>query len=122
MKTLLDTSFILTAVRQKIDFFEDLQTKGYKILIPDKVIREITSLAKANRKTKIRENAGLALKIILSNDFEKIELKGQNADKAIIKFSKENPDVAVATLDKEIKDKVKSQKLVIRGKKKIEVV
>jgi len=109
MKILLDTSFILTCLKQKIDFFEELV--GEEILIPVQVINEIKRL-----------NNPLALKLLEKNKFKKIDLGKGHTDKRIIKFAKENPKVIVATLDKEIKNKTKNQKLIIRGKKKLEVI
>ena len=41
---LLDTSFILTCVRNKIDFFEQLELEGFKILVPKQVIKEIEAI------------------------------------------------------------------------------
>jgi len=64
----------------------------------------------------------LALKILGKNDFEEIYLKEKNVDKGIVKFAKENPEIAVATLDREIKRKIKNQKIVIMGKKKLEII
>jgi len=110
-RVILDTSFILTSTRQKIDFFEDIGIMGLQILIPDGVIRELEGL-----------KADLALKILKKNKFKLIEIKGENTDRAIINYAKENPDIIVATLDKEIKTKIKNPKLVIRQKKKLEII
>ena len=109
---LLDTNFILTCVKQKIDFFEDLL--GEKILIPEQVVNELKKL-----KDK---NSELALKLLEKNKFKNIDIGKGHVDKRIIKFVNENPHVIVATLDREIKRKVKSPKLVIRQKRKLEVV
>ncbi len=109
---ILDTSFILTCIKQKIDFFEELV--GTQILIPEQVINEIKNLK--------NPNSGLALKILEKNKFKKIDLGKGNVDNLIIKFAKENPKSIVATLDKEIKNKTKNYKLIIRGKKKLEVI
>ena len=54
-KLLLDTSFIITAAKNKLDIFEELL--DYKLIIPKQVIVELQGLA----KSKI--NASLALKI-----------------------------------------------------------
>ena len=109
MKIILDTSFILTCLKQKIDFFEELV--GEEILIPIQVINEIK-----------RFDNKLALRLLEKNKFQKIDLGKGHTDKRIIKLAKENPNVIVATLDKEIKNKTKNQKLIIRGKKKLEIV
>jgi len=88
---------------------------GTQILIPEQVINEI-------KKSKKIQNSGLALKILEKNKFKKIDLGKGNVDNLIIKFAKENPKSIVATLDKEIKNKTKNYKLIIRGKKKLEVI
>ena len=110
-QVILDTSFILTAVRQKIDFFEQIYLEGMQIIIPEQTLNELKGL-----------NADLALKILEKNKFELIKVPGKNADSAIIHFSKKNPGVIVATLDRELKNKVKNKKLVIRQRKKLEIV
>ena len=109
---ILDTSFILSAVRNKIDIFNELLE--YNILIPKQVINEI--------KNQKSSNAKLALKILQLNKYNEIDLGKAHVDKLIINYAKKNPKVIVATLDREIKKKVKNSKLVIRGKKQLEVI
>ena len=117
MKTaILDTSFILTCVRNKIDFFEEIKSKGMKIEIPKQVIVEVEGLAKS------RSDAETTLKLFNKNKFNKTDLKTKNVDGGLIKFAEKNKDVVVATLDREIKKKIKNQKLIIRGKKKLEII
>ena len=110
-KVILDTSFIISAVRNKIDFFEKLELEGFQIIIPKQVIRELKGLG-----TK------LALKIIEKNKFQLFETEGRDADNAIIIFARKNPASVVATLDAGMKKKIKNPKLVIREKKKLEIV
>jgi rRNA-processing protein FCF1 len=115
-QVILDTSFILTCIKQKIDFFEELSFKGLEILIPDKVLAELEGLAKQNPSSK------LALKIIGSNKFTEITIKSKKVDQGIINYAKANPPVILATLDEEIKKRTKNPKLVVRGRKKLEVL
>lgn len=116
MKTcILDTNFILTCIKQKIDFFEELRFMGLQILIPCQVLKELENLSKK------REDAKLALKFLRLNRPKLIDLKGKTVDKAIINYARSNKEVVIATLDKEIKNKVLS-KVVIRGKKKLEIL
>ena len=121
-KVVLDTSFILTAVRQKIDFFYELETTGFKILIPDLVLREIETISKSNKNSSRGENAKLAMKIIKKGKYEKIKLPGKKVDESIIRLAKSDSEVVVATLDREIKNKIKNSKLVIRQRKRIEII
>lgn len=87
-----------------------------KVTIPKQVIVEVEGLAKS------RDDAKVALKLLKKNSFIEIDLKQKNVDNALIKFAEKNKDVVVATLDREIKKKVKNSKLVIRGKKKLEII
>lgn len=109
-KVILDTSFILTAVRQKIDFFREIEERGMHIIIPGDVVRELKGLG-----------AKLAIKILEQNKFEIIEEQGKDADNIILKFAEDNPRAIVATLDAGMKKKLKNRKLIIRQKKKLEV-
>ena len=110
-KVILDTSFIMTAVKQKIDFFEKLEHEGFYIMVPKQVIRELKGLGNK-----------LSLKIMEKNKFEIIEIEGKDADNAIISFAKKNPRAVVATLDADLKKKIKNSKMVIRQKKRLEVI
>ncbi len=121
-KVILDTSFILTCVKQKIDFFEYLEMQGFLILIPNEIIRELEKIVISKKKLKIRDDAVLALKLLKNDSFKKIDLNSRNVDNGIVKFAKENPSIVIGTLDSEIKKKAKNSKLVIRQKKRLEIV
>ena len=110
-QVILDTSFILTCVRQKIDFFERLEHEGFQIAIPDQTIDELIGLG-----------AQLALNILEKHKFRLVKISGKDADSAIIRFSRENPQAIVATLDAGLKKKIRNPKMVIRNKKKLEIV
>ncbi len=120
-QALLDTNFILTCVKQKIDFFKEIPERGWEILIPTQVIEEIKRVANSTKKLRFRDDAKLAQVILEKNKFQEIDIKGKYADKGIIKYASEHPKLIVATLDKEIKDKLRNSKLIIRGKKKLEL-
>ena len=112
MKTvILDTSFIFSCVKQKIDFFERIEHEGMKAVVPLQTIKELEGLG-----------AAAALKILENNEFETINVKGKDADEAIIKIAKKNPEIIVATLDQGMQKKLKNKKMIIRGKKKLEIV
>jgi len=110
-QAILDTSFIITASKQKIDFFRWLEEEGIEPVIPEQTINELEGLG-----------AKLALKILRMNKFKPIKIQGKDADAAIINFAKKNPDTFIATLDQELKRKIKNRKIIIRGKKKLEVI
>ncbi len=123
-EVILDTNFILTCIRQKIDFFEEFSLQGFKILIPKQVIDELEKVKASKKKLHFREDAKLVLKILDKNKdkFKKINLKTKNVDSGLINFAKENKNTIIATLDRELKRKIKNQKLIIRGKKRLELI
>jgi rRNA-processing protein FCF1 len=121
-KIILDTNFILTCIRNKIDFAEDLSLRGLQVLIPQEVIKELRGISNSKKKLRFRDEANIALKLLEKIPFDKIELKEKNVDNGIIKFSNENKKVIIATLDKRIQNKIQNQKLIIRGKKKLELL
>ena len=110
-QAILDTSFIITCAKQKIDFFNYLEEEGFHILIPKQTVSELRALG-----------SELALKILKKNKFKLVSVAGRDADEAIISFSKKNPETIVATLDRELQNKIKNRKLLIRGKKKLEII
>lgn len=121
-KVLLDTSFILIAIREKIDFVEDIKFLGLQIIIPRQVIDELNNIAKSKKKLKFRDEAALALRIVDIPSFSKVVLKSKNVDDGLVIFAKENKDAVIATMDKGLKSRIKNQKLVVRAKKKLEIV
>lgn len=121
-KVVLDTNFILTCTKQKIDFFDEIRLKGMDILIPEEVFGEIKKIRDFGKKLHFRENAKLALKILEKGEFKKIRLETTDVDNGLVNFATKNRDVIIATLDRELKKKIKKPKLVIRGKKKLEII
>ena len=123
-KIVLDTNFIITCIKEKIDFFDKIENLGAKIIIPDKVTEEIKKIKKSKQKLKSRQRAELALKIIEKEkgNYEIAELKTRNVDNGLKKLADTDKNIIVATLDAELKRKLKCPKLVIRAGKKLEIV
>ncbi|MAH03369.1 hypothetical protein CMI39_01130 [Candidatus Pacearchaeota archaeon] len=118
---ILDTNFIISCIRNKIDFFEEIKLMGIKIIIPKQVIDELNKIINSKKKLYFRENAKIALKLLEKNSFKEIDLKQKDVDKGLIQFAKKNRNIIIATLDRELKNKIKNSKLVIRIKKKLEI-
>lgn len=122
MPILIDTNFILTCVKQKINLFEQLGERfaGEKIMIPSNVIEELNKL-KDSKKLKMseREAADLALQLIGNAKMIILNLDG-DVDCSIINYVLKNKEVIVASLDRGIKKKLKDSRfLTIRQRKKI---
>jgi len=117
----LDTNFILSCIRKKIDFFDLIPQMGMKILIPLQVIDEIRKFSRQGRGN-LKQEAKFALVLLENQDFKRIDLYNKNVDNAIIKLANENENYIIATLDRQIKNKTKNPNLVIRGEKELEVI
>jgi len=120
-KVVLDTSFILSCIRKKIDFFEEIKLMGLQIIIPKEVIREIKGIILSKKKSHFKDDSKLALELFKKNLFKKIDLKEKNVDKGLVKFAKKDKEIIIATLDKEIQNNVQNPKLIIRGQKKLQI-
>ncbi|VVB83840.1 Ribonuclease VapC9 [uncultured archaeon] len=118
---ILDTNFILSCIRKKIDFFNDIKMMGLKIIIPIQVLDEVRRLS-MTAKGKFKDEARLALSLMEKNEFKRVDLYMKNVDNGIVKIAEDNRSYIVATLDREIKNKIKNRKLVIRGEKELEIV
>ncbi len=121
-KVILDTNFIMNCVREKFDFFEGILDLGHKIVIPKEVLNELGKLSRESRSKKNREFAKFSLKLLSLNNYEEISCPGKYVDLGIINFLEGKRGYILATYDKLLKKKVNNQILVLRGKKKLEVL
>lgn len=112
----------MACIRQGIDFFDEISYQGYEVLIPENVIRELKKIISSKQKLHNRETAELALKILSKNKYRTVKFQKRNVDNAIAEFANSKDNVIVATLDRELKNKINKNKMVIRNKKKLEVV
>ena len=121
-KVVLDTNFIMNAVREKFDFFEGILMLGHQILIPKEVLAELERLSRQAPSKKDKDIAAFSLKIISANEYSLISCPGRYVDKGIISYLEDKPEYLLATYDKGLKKKVQNRILVLRGKKKLEIV
>ncbi len=125
MEILLDTNFIITCVKQKIDFVEitdKITTQPIKWILPEDVLKEIEKI-KSGIGIKISDKSAATLSLqILQNLKPKIVNlygKNPNIDIKIVNYILGKP-IVLATLDKKLKSRVKNRILTIRGKKGLE--
>ena len=50
---LLDTNFILSCIRNKLDLFEHLEQEGYEVIVPEQVINEIKKFEKTKPEARV---------------------------------------------------------------------
>lgn len=128
MKILLDTNFIITTTKQKIDIAEkadEVTTEAIEWLIPQDVLNELGNI-KDRKETSPSDKAAarLAFQILQQLSPKIIELpnkKNPNVDIKIVNYILDKP-IILATLDKNLKQRVKNKILTIRGKKNLEII
>ncbi|MFH1307685.1 MAG: PIN domain-containing protein [archaeon] len=112
MEVLLDTSFMISCLNNRISF-DLIEEKFGRIVVPIQVIRELENISKdKNQKLKDRDAASLALKIVEKLDYKKIDLSTKEVDEGIISYV-EDKDIIVATLDKGLKMNLRGKKVLI---------
>ena len=125
MKILLDTNFLLTCAKQKVDFTEligEQVDERIEWIIPEEVITELNDLStRKNMKGKDKDAAKLALALIEKLGYESIKVKNKNVDIGIVDFIRDK-DIALATLDKGLKKRVENTIVTISDKRQIQII
>ncbi len=116
-KILVDTNFLLIPFQFKVDIFKEIDRivdEKYEIFIIDKTIGELEKLIKGG-KEKERKVARMALQLIKKFNIKIINTQGDNVDDIIVKLK--DKDTIVATMDKELRKRLKGDVIVLRQKK-----
>ena len=122
MKILLDTNFILTCIKEGIDFdtlANEILDRRIEWLIPHEVEKEITAISKSQGAKK--QQAKVALELLKNLKHKQAKLEDPNVDMGIAKYVNQH-GIILATLDRKLKSRVKGKILTIRGKKSLELV
>ncbi|MEK6933267.1 MAG: hypothetical protein AABW75_00135 [Nanoarchaeota archaeon] len=113
MDVILDSSFIISCIKRKIDFSDELEKMGFKIVLSKEVFQELKDL-----RLKVPHNERMAIDVafdILENKkIKKIRLGEKIVDKGLIKKGKEGH--YIATLDSVIKREVPNKILISDSK------
>jgi len=130
MEILLDTNFLLTCIKQKIDFISllnEMINEKVNFLMPEEVFNELESLSKRKgEKTKDKISAKVSLELSELSNFRRIKLNNKIVDLGIVNFLSKNPKIILATLDKSLAAKVRKKNeikvLTIRDKKQLDLL
>ena len=121
MEILLDTSFIITAAKQGIDFeavLNGMTDEEVKWIIPQEVLGEIRGLMHANKLKKVELQAiDVALELLQKLDARILNISdtASDVDTKIVNYIK-GTHIVLATLDKGLKSRVDNRILSVRGK------
>ncbi len=116
MEVLLDSSFIISCVRERIDFLNQLKEQGYKPIVPREVLQEMKDLRTKDKTSRDDRLAiDLALQIIEKEKVKKATLgNDKKVDDCLIE--KGNEGFYIATLDRVIKNKIPKKIVIFKSK------
>jgi rRNA-processing protein FCF1 len=101
MKILLDTSFLISAMRSKMDILGELRKFGRpELYVLDLVVGELESFAKGRGRKAI--NSRLSLKFLDQENAVIIKTMGGQTDRKIVSYAT-NRKMAVCTVDRRLK-------------------
>jgi len=107
---ILDTNFIVTCVKQKIQLFEQLDEVFviYNLVVAKQIIDELEKI-KNDKETRIKEREAAQVSILLLKKKAKklTDFKTPNVDAGILRYIKGKEDIIVATLDRDLIAKIK---------------
>jgi rRNA-processing protein FCF1 len=120
MEVLLDTNFIISCVRKRIDFLEELSGMGFKPKVPREVLQEMKDLKKEG-KTSYGERVAIdiAFDMLEKAKVKKIKVGGKNVDLGLI--AKGQSGIYIATLDRGIKREIPNRVVIENTKKSLRV-
>jgi rRNA-processing protein FCF1 len=118
MEVLLDSSFIISCIRQRIDFLSELEEQGYRVKVPREVLQEMKDL-KFKCSPLDRAAISVALEMLQKKKIKKMKLGGKTVDDGLIDRGKEG--YYIATLDTRIKNLVPNKVVIFSSKKSVGV-
>jgi len=125
MKILLDTNFLLTCAKQKVDFASLIaeQTEGRpEWIVPEEVIAELEELStRKEMKGKDKDAAKMALLLADKMGYELVRVNNKNVDVGIADFIR-GKLITLATLDKGLKKRVENTIITISDKRQIQII
>ena len=104
VEVICDTSFLIHLSTRKIKNLDSVNTEIGQIqfVVPSAVLNELKKLSKTQEK---KQDATITL--VFAQNLKTIEMPGKFADQAIIEHVRKHGGIT-ATMDKELKDKIKS--------------
>lgn len=118
MEAVLDSSFILSCARRKIDFISQLQELGFKATIPREVLQELKDL-RLKVKRDDRVAIDFTLGVLQEKAIKKVGFGSGKVDEQLIKMGREG--FYIATLDNAIKRAVPNRIVISNAQNKVMV-
>ncbi len=109
MEVLLDSSFIVSCIKKRIDFLAELEGMGFKVLLPKEVVEEIKDL-RLDSSLEDRTAANVALEMFTKRKILRVTLGDKRTDEGLIEFGRRG--AYIATLDAAVKRSVPNKVVI----------
>lgn len=116
MEVILDTNFVVSCVKKKIDFLNELEGMGFKVLLPKEVFEEIKDL-RQDSSLADRTAANVAIEMFAKRKIKNVTLGDKQVDEGLIEFGKRG--AYIASLDAVIKRSVPNRVVISEAENKI---
>lgn len=115
MEVLLDSSFIISCIRKRIDFLSQLEEQGFRVKVPREVLQEMKDLKKKSKTSRVdRVAIDVALQLIEQRKVKKMSFGDGRVDDYLI--ARGNEGAYIATLDAGIKNKIPNKIVIFSSK------
>ena len=125
MEILLDTNFIISCVKRKIDFnslADEIIDEKIEWIVPFEVLNELEEISKRKgEKETDKLSAKIGLEMTKLIGAKIINVHNKNVDQGILDYIK-GKNIVLATMDKELKKKSLSKILTIVDINQLELV
>ena len=120
MEVILDTNFIISCLRKKIDFLSQLEEQGFKVAVPREVIQELKDV-RFDKKTSREDRTAIdvAMQTLTKDKVKMITLGRGKVDDWLV--NKGNEGYYIATLDRGIKHKIANRVVIFDAQKRVGV-
>ena len=120
MQVILDSSFIISCVRDRIDFLTQLAEQGFTPVVPTEILQEMKDLRISNRSSREDRLAiAVALEMIEKSKVKKTTLGTGRVDDFLIKRGQEG--IFIATLDNGIKKRIPKKIVIFKAQNRVGV-
>jgi rRNA-processing protein FCF1 len=120
MQVLLDSSFIISCIRERIDFLSQLHEQGFVPVVPREILQEMKDLRTSDKLSREdRLSIDLAFEMLEKNKVKKTTLGNGKMDELLIRKGQEG--IFIATLDNGIKKKIPKKIVIFKAQNRVGV-
>ena len=120
MQVILDSSFIISCVRERIDFLTQLAEQGFTPIVPREVLQEMKDLRVRNGVShEDRIAIDVAFDLLEKGKVKKTSLGTGRVDDWLIKRGQEG--IFIATLDNGIKKRIPKRIVIFKAQNRVGV-